>query len=88
MDANKKKKQTNCVYGTTNFQVGTDKAPGHNTLNIPKRTTHHVMILPRMVSSKLNQKLSILDVKFFIQMHDENCPSILYEHMNVHMSLI
>ncbi len=33
---------------------------------IYKQATHCVMILPCMVSAKLNQKLSILDVEFFI----------------------
>jgi len=42
------KEKTNRVYGTTNFQVGIDKAPGHNTLHIPKGATHHVMTLPCM----------------------------------------
>jgi hypothetical protein len=54
---------------------------------IYKQATRCVMTLPCMVSAKLNQKLSILEVIFFIWMHDENCPSILYQQMNVHMSL-
>jgi hypothetical protein len=53
--------------------------PNFSKAFISKQAIHHVMILPCMVSLKLNQKLSILDVKFFIQMHDGNCPSILYE---------
>jgi hypothetical protein len=41
-------------------------ARGVKQMKQTKQATHHVMTLPCMGSSKLNQKLSILDVKFFI----------------------
>jgi hypothetical protein len=58
-----------------------------NSLCGVEQATHRLMTLPCTVSSKLNQKLSILNVKFFISTHDGGCPSILHEQMNVNMSL-
>lgn len=48
------------------WQEVSNKWNKQNKQLIMSQATHHVMTLPCMVSSKLNQKPSILDVEFFI----------------------